>query len=144
MLGVAQAFCQAVCIGQAAQAEHAAQLHSRDGGHAVARAGGQDQVVVVESVATVEKQLVALQIQRRDAALNSRDAVFVKVFGRAKPQCCHADLAQQIGLGERRALVRNAGLVSDEGDRPVKPFLPQRCSHLIPGLAGADNDDLLK
>ena len=52
------------------------------------------------------------------------------------------ETSQQIGLGQRRALIGRIGLVADHGDGAVKAFGAQRLDGLGARLAGADNDDV--
>ena len=50
--------------------------------------------------------------------------------------------AQQIGLGQRRALIGRIGLVAHHGDGTLEAFAAQGLDCLLAGLAGADNDDV--
>jgi hypothetical protein len=82
-------------------------------------------VPVGESFAAGEDKLAAFPVDGGGTAFYARDPVLFKELGRAKAQCCRADFPQQIGLGQRRALVGNTGFVADEGDRALKSLLPQ-------------------
>jgi hypothetical protein len=43
----------------------------------------------------------------------------------------------EVGLGEWRPLVGEAGLIADEGDRPLVALLPEACGGLEAALSGA-------
>ena len=60
---------------------------------------------------------------------------------RPHQQQVEADLAVEIILRQRRALVRQHRLVADQHDGAVEPGLAQRGGQLKTGMAGADDDD---
>ena len=58
-----------------------------------------------------------------------------------EPQRLEADFAEQVGFGQRGALVRHARFVTDERDLPIKPVLTERSRRLKTGLACPDDPD---
>ncbi len=69
-----------------------------------------------------------------DAAL-SEEGLGTKLEARA------IRLAREIGLGERRALIGQAGFVAEKADPTAVAFVPQGGRDLKPGLASPDDDD---
>src|ERR671936_358885 len=69
------------------------------------------------------------------------DPLFVIVRGRPEVELLLRHLAQEILLGERRALVGALRLGAEQDDTPVKPLLPQRLCRAAAGHVGAHDDD---
>jgi hypothetical protein len=67
------------------------------------------------------------------------DVVFGPELGSAKPEAVFFHLAQQIGLGERRALVGRGGLVAQHHDLSIVTEGPQLCCQRRTGLACPDD-----
>ena len=59
----------------------------------------------------------------------------------AKLQADAIRLAHEIGLGQGRALVGQAGFVAEKADPTAVAFVPQGGRDLKPSLASSDDDD---
>jgi hypothetical protein len=62
--------------------------------------------------------------------------------GGAEVEAFLLHLAQEVGLGEGRALVGGDGFLADKGDLAVEAFGAQSGHERSAGLAGPDDDDM--
>ena len=131
-----------VGIGKRAQAEDAVQISAGDRQRAVMRAERQHEVIVIERAAARQRDALVGAVDRGDARLrDDLNAIIGEEFLRTERQRLGRCLAHEIGFRQRRALVGQARLVSDDHDAPGKSVLAQRGGGLKPRLAGAGDDD---
>ena len=134
----------AVGVLDAAQVEHAVQLRAGDREPSRLGAGGQQQAVVAQPLAVVEGQLARRRVQahRRSAeaqldVVPGVEALVVDV------DLLAADLATQVLLGQRRALVGPLVLGPDQHHAPVEALVAQGLGRLRAGQARADDHERL-
>ncbi len=101
-------------------------------------------MVVEHALAAGQFHAARATVDHGHAALHALHALLVEPLRRAEAQGRGADLAEQVSLGQRRALVGHAGLIADQGDMASKAFLAQRSRYLIAGLAGADDNHVVQ
>ena len=134
---------QRVDIGQRPHGIEAAKV-AADGGRQAARdrAGGQGKLVVVQHL--IARVTVRAEVSRAVTGLPGAQgdpAFLVKAVG-AQEQAFARHLAQQVILGEGRALIGRGDLFSDQGELAVEPLLSQLCGKGGPGLSGPHDDDM--
>jgi hypothetical protein len=130
-----------VRVVDAAQVQHSVELGARNSQPARLGASGEQQSVVAQHFAVVESHLPARGVQaNRSGAEPHLDVVLGVEPLVVDVDLLAADLAAQIVLGERRALVWPLVLGADKHDPPVEPLLPERLGGLRAGQAGSDDD----
>ena len=108
---------------------------------AIARAGRQHQVPVIERGTRCELQLSRAAIDRDGAIGYQLDVLIAVEFVRPEHQAVRPAFAFQIGLRQWRPLVRQMGFIVEQADAPGKAMLAQRRRELKTRMAGADNED---
>ena len=82
----------------------------------------------------------AIEADRPDAR-DASDIDFPETRGIRDPRQRGRRLADDGGLGQRRALIRGVRLLADQRHAAVEPLLTQRNGRARAGFAGADDDD---
>ena len=135
---------QRVDIRERAHGEDARQIAPDVGGQAARRRpGGEDDGIAGFSPARVG-QGHCDRVQRGDpgAGVNLHPLVVIEGCGpQMQPVARH--LAQQVGLGQRRALIRQFRLIPPKGQASVEALLAQRLDQGGPGLTGTDYGNVL-
>ena len=107
------------------------------------RAGGQQQLVIGQRAAIGEFHAALGTMDRLGSGVQDQIAAIVGIIIVGLQEQARAlELAQQIGLGQGRALIGRIGFVAHHGDGAGKALLAQRLESLTAGLAGADDDDV--
>jgi hypothetical protein len=134
---VLQPLTQGVAVLDAAQVQDAIELAAGDRKGAWLGPGGEQQPVVAQPLAVVERQLARRGVQAHRRATEAKlDVVLGVVAHGVDVDLLAVDLAAQVVLGQRRSLVRALLLGADEQPAPVKAFGAQG---LGAGQAGADD-----
>ena len=140
-LGGLEARVDGVGFGERAQVHDPVEVGAFERQQPVAGAKGEHQMVI-------RKRRAGGEMDARGRAVDSCHAVaeqevdaagFVEGV-RPQHQPVGGHLAQEISLGERRALVGRRRLVADDGDRRLVALLAQGGGDLIAALPGADDD----
>ena len=126
---------------QNSQVAHVRQIGVGDIEQAIARAGGQHQMPVVERRARCEHQLARGAIDRDGAIGRQFDVLVAVELVRPEHQAVGAALAFQIGLGQRRPLIGQMRLIVEQHDALGKAMLAQRRRELETRMAGADDQN---
>ena len=135
---------QRVHIGDGFEIENPRQIGARTAQLAHPRAGGQQQLVVGQLAAIGQLHGLARTVDRLGRGVQQQiDARFAIIGIGFQEQARPLQLAQQIGLGERRALIGRIGFLAHQGDGAGMAFGAQRLDGLDGGLTGANNDDFL-
>ncbi len=133
-----------VGVGGRPELVNPCQVDARDRRSGVADAGGYDEVVVCELLAAREGDESAVGTKgRRGLAQPQLDAVRVVGVGGLDEQLVEVDVACEVGLAERGALVGQGGFRSDEDDVAVEAGVAQGERRGGTGEAGADDDSTL-
>ena len=107
-------------------------------------ADAQQQVVVGELAAVVEPDAPRAAVDGRHAHAEPRlDAVLLVEVRAAQPQPLALELAGEVFLRQRRAVVGQVGLVAHQHDRARVALAAQRVDGLHRRVARADDDDPL-
>ncbi len=135
---------QPVDVGEAADDVAAGQPAGAGAGQGVrSGAGGEDRgVETVRAAGVGEGTGGGLECGDLGSEVQL-DGVVVVERARAQVQPVPSHLAQQIGLGERRALVGQRVLGSPEGEAAGVSALAQRLHQRGPGLPGPDDGDVV-
>src|SRR6185312_16298027 len=139
-LGEGEALAQMIRLGEVAQVADPVELDPRQRRHPVARAGGDDEVVVAERRADAELDLPRGAVDLDGAgAAHVFDALFgVEALG-THQQEVEADLAAEVILGQRRPLIGKPRLVADQHHLAVETALAQRRGELEPAMPRAED-----
>ena len=132
---------QRLALVERSQVAHVRQIGVGNVEQAVARAGGQHQVAVIEKRAGCEHQPARGAIDEGGAIADQLDVLVAIELVRPEHQAVGAAFALQIGLGQRRPLIRQMRLVVDQADALAKAMLPQRGRELETRVAGADDQN---
>ncbi len=130
---------QRFALVEDAQITHVRKIGVGDVEQAIARAGRQHQMAIVEQRAGREHQFARGAIDRDRAIGDQLDVLVAVEFVRPEHQAVGAAVALQIGLGQRRPLIRQMRLVVDQADALAKTMLPQRGRELKTRMSGADD-----
>jgi hypothetical protein len=141
VLGAFEGSTQPVGVVAGAQGKHARQVRAGHGQRPVARAGGQDQVVVRQSGAVFEAYFRRGPVDRSDPAGDQLDVLLGEEVRTAQVQLFEPGGPGQVGLRQRRPLVRHARLVPDQHDPAGEAAVPQRRHGLEPALPGPDDEN---
>ncbi|MNN58963.1 hypothetical protein D3C81_1740410 [compost metagenome] len=106
-------------------AKYALQLGAGYWQRTVVCAGGQYQVIVDGRLAGGEQDSSVLPVDGSRLVVDQLDALGGEELGWTEQQGVLVDLTEQVGLGQRWALVGQAGLVADQGDASVVSLLAQ-------------------
>jgi len=128
---------QILAVIEDAQVTYIGQIGVGNIDEAIARAGREHQMAIVEQRAGRELQLAQLPVDRESAIRNQLDVLVGKEFARAEHQAVRAAGSLEVGLGQRRPLVGQMRLVIDQADRFGKAVLAQRGRDLKPSVTGA-------
>ncbi len=141
MLGHREPLAQLIGLGQRAQIAHPVELDAGQRGHPVARPGRQHEMVVTELLTRSEAQALPGAVDLGGARSGEiiDPVVAVERLGPHQQQV-EADLAIEIILGQRRALVWQHRLLAEEHDGAIEPALAQRGRELKAGMPGPDDD----
>ncbi len=105
------------------------------------RAGGERQPVEGETGTVGKTKRAGPAVDRRRlGGKQQADVVLLVEGGRTERQQVVIRLLEE-GLGERRPLIRDVRLGSDQRQRPVIAFRPEACRHLRSAVPAADDDD---
>src|SRR5690606_40349723 len=104
---------QHISIGLGLDAENTLQFGARNGQRTIVRAGGKHQMVVGGNGAGSEQYPAVQTVYRRGLVMQQLDTLSVEEFGRTEEQTRLGDLAEQVGLGQRRPLIGQAWLITD-------------------------------
>ena len=137
-------FAQRVGVLDAAQVVHAVELGAGNREPARLGAGGQQQPVVAQPLAVVERHLLQRRVHVDRRAAQAQLDVVVGVEALAVDvDAVAVGLAAQVVLRQRRALVRALVLGADEHQAPLEALVSQGLSGLGAGQAGADDHECL-
>ena len=137
-------FAQHVRVIDGAQVVNAVELGAGDREPARFRAGGQQQLVVAQPLAVVERDLLQRRVHvDRRAAEAQLDVVLGVEALVVDVDPLASGLAAQVVLRQRRALVRALVLGADKHQAPFEAFVSQCLSGLGGGQAGADDHECL-
>ncbi len=133
---------EGIRVGMRPQLQDAFEARPRHRQLAVAGARRHDEMVVAEDLAAGEMQVPSLAIDPfRPMVARHLDAALGEEGLGTKLQANAVRLAHEIGLGQRRALVGQAGFVAEKADPTAVAFVPQGGRDLKPSLASSDDDD---
>ena len=132
---------QGLAFVEGAQIAHALQIGVGNVEQAIARAGRQHQMAVVEGGTGAEQQFMRPAVDRHRSVGNQVDLLVGKEFFRPEHQAVRPAGSLQIGLGQRRPLVWQMALVVQKRDTLGKAVLAQRGRNLKAGMSGADDDN---
>jgi hypothetical protein len=132
---------QPLGVVPAAQDEHTVELPlARLGPRSCARSGGDEHAIVREHAAVGEAHALVLRVELdggdAEPPLDPLDRAPARQ-GRARRR----DPAGEHGLRQRRAIVREMGLVADDRQFAAEALGAQRLGRAKPGQRGADDDD---
>ena len=140
-LRMPDSFAQGLRVGQGSQPEQALERGAGHIGPAHARPGGQHQVVVGECLAIAQAHAMCGAIDGLDAHGRQHLQAQALIEGRGpQKQPFDGDGALEECLGQRRALVGQAGLIAHHRDGSFMPGFAQRGRELEAALPGADDD----
>ncbi|MNI24545.1 hypothetical protein D3C73_781690 [compost metagenome] len=88
-------------------------------------AGGQDQVVIVDGITRGQDHATVLAVNRGYLVVQQINALGGIKVGRTEQQVGVLDFSEQVRLRQRRALIGQAGLITDQGDLAFVTFLAQ-------------------
>ncbi len=143
-LGAGQFGADRIDVGLGAQVMDASEPGARNGERAGAAAGGEQQPVVGQGGAVVECHQAPAAVDRRRPSAESQLAVLLLIERhRADPQPVGVELARQVLLRQRRALVGKLRLVTHQHQAPAEAVAPQAVDGLRRGMARADDHDSL-
>ena len=104
----------------------------------------ENEFVVTDRSARIRCECTGLPIDRRKPGIQPNvDRGVVVKGGRLDVKTLRRHLAGQELLRERRPLVRQPALFTQQYDLAVESFLPERCNSLSGRMAGARDDDSL-
>ena len=128
-------------IGDGADAVNVRRVAARQRQRTWTPARGEDEMRVGERGAIVELHAPRRPVGGDDApAHEAFDVLLGIALGASDQQRSRFDLTGEEGLRQRRAPVRQRGLVADQHDAAGKALLAQGEAQLAAGLAGADDD----
>lgn len=136
---------EALGVGEAAQMVHAREVGARDVQAAGLGAGRDQQLVVVDEGAVVaEADGLGRTVDRVDGLAEVQLDVVARVPGRFVDEDAVALLlAEQIALGERRALVGVVPFVADQYHAAGETLRSERLGRLRAGETATDDDECL-
>ena len=128
-------------IGKGADIVHAGQIRARHRQDAYPRAGRDHEFLVAEyrTVGAGHRLLLIVDGGRRHAQPQVDSLIGIEGF-RPEQQPVLGDLAHQIGLGQRRALIRQFGFLAQHDDRFVVAGGTGGNRNLMAGMRPADHD----
>ena len=132
---------QGLALVEDPQVAHVSQIGVGNVEQAIARAGGQHEMAVVQRGAGGEHQPARNAVDGDGAIADQLDVLIAVKFVRPEHQAVGPAFAFQIGLGQRRPLIRQMRLVIDQADALAKAMLPQRCRELETRMARAGDDN---
>ena len=139
--GFGDGVAQAVRVVDGAQVVQVAQAVGQAGQAPGMGADGQDQDVVRQYRAIVERDLAGDGIDAFGARAQAQGHASI---GRFRPQeLKRGARILDVGLGERRAMVRQVGLGADQGDVALPAGFGQAGAQLRRSMAASHNDDSL-
>ncbi|MCY1456766.1 hypothetical protein D9M71_740080 [compost metagenome] len=98
-------------------------------------------MVITDRITAGEHDATVHTVNGCRLVMQQLDALGRIKLGWPEQQIGLLDLAQEVGLGQGRALVRQAWLIANQGNAPVIAFLTQGGSDLKTGLASTDDND---
>lgn len=127
-----------------AQVEHAVERFAEDREATGLGAGGQQQPVVAQPLAVVERNLADRCVQAHGRATEAQlDVMLDVVTFVVDVDLLPPDLAAQVVLGQRRPLVRALMFGPDQHEAPLEALSPQRLGGLGACEAGANDHESL-
>ena len=135
---------QILAIVEDAQITHIRQSGIGKIQQAIACAGGKHEMAVVERATRSKLELARVAIDRHRMIGDQFDGLIGKEFLRPEHQAVGAAGAFQIGLRQRRPLIRQMRFIIDEDDPVLVAGLAQGGRDLKAGMAGADNHNSLR
>ncbi len=130
-------------VVEGAQREHAGHRLGA-GQRAGARPGGDDEAVVVELLAVVERQRAAAQVERRGTSTEAPLDREHLVDGGRQHDAVGLPLTGEDLLRQRRPVVGGVGLVADHDDAARVALVAERLGRLHAGDGRAGDDDGLQ
>ena len=135
---------QSIRVRLVAEVQDPVQVAARDAEPEGLRACGEQQPVVLQSRSVVERDIAGRRVEsHRRAAENELDAVIVVEAAIVHEQFAGRDVAAEVALRKRWALVRALLLVAEQDHTPVEAFGAQRLRSLGAGKTGADDHERL-
>ena len=132
---------QRLAVVERPQITHAIKVGVGNIEQPIPRAGRQHQMAVVERRARREHYLPRRAVDRGGTIGDQVDVLVVIEFFWPEHQAIRSAGSLQIGLGQRRALIRQMAFVVEERNAFGKAVLAQRGCELKAGMAGAGDDD---
>ncbi len=137
-----QRLLQPLGVGEMSQLQKVAVVRARQAQLTVRRAGGQDQDLVGGLAPAAQPYPTPLPVDRLGARPEPELDALVGVEGVGPEfQGLAVGLALEIGLRQRRPLIRDLGFLADQQDRAGVAVLAQQGRSGSPGVAGAHDDD---
>ena len=137
-----QPLAERLRVGERAELEHAVERRAGHGQGSVSRAHREHQVVVRQRLAAGQGRQAPGAVQAGHAlAAPQLQAVLGEEPFRPQPDRVGVGLAGEIGLRQRRPLIRKVRLVAHEDHPALETLLTQGRRDLEPALARADHHD---
>ena len=141
MLAGGDARAQILAVVEDAQVTHIRQFCVRNIQQAIARAGGEHEMAIVDRLAGGELQLARCAVDRHGMVRDQLDVLIVIKLLRPEHQRVRTAGALEIGLRQRRPLIWQMSLVVDDRDAILVAELAQGSRDLESGVAGADDQN---
>ena len=132
---------QRLAFVQRPQISHRIEIGVGNIEQAVARAGREHQMPVIERRAGGECNLARAAVDRAGAIGDQIDLLIGIELVRPEHQAVRSPGTLQIGFRQRRPLIRQMSFVVDQRDGLGEPVLTQRGCKLKAGVPGTDNDN---
>ena len=133
---------QPVHVRDGLEIMHTGQIGAGTAQLAHPRAGRQQQLFIGQLASVIQFHHALGTVDRLGAGVQDQFAAGLGVISVGlEKQAGPLEGAQQIGLGQRRALIGRIGFVAHHGDGTGEAFLAQRFHGLDASLSGADDDD---